>query len=73
MLAVSTLRCYSHVFLGKATAALAPDLTARERVVAVALLLLLLVLGVAPGWLLGPADAFLSVVPVASLGGSPLP
>ena len=69
MLAVSTLRCYSHVFLGKATAALAPDLTARERVVATALLLLLLLLGVAPGWLLGPADAFLSVVPaVTNLG-----
>ena len=65
MLAVSTLRCYAHVFLGKATLALAPDLTARERVVATVLLLLLLVLGVAPGWLLGPADAFLSVAPEA--------
>jgi len=74
MLAVSTLRCYSQVFLGKATAALAPDLTARERVVAVALLLLLLVLGLAPGWLLGPADAFLSVVPAATaLEGAALP
>ncbi len=69
MLAVSTLMCYSQVFLGKAKVALAPDLTARERVVAVSLLLLLLALGVAPGWLLGPADAFLSVVPaVTELG-----
>jgi NADH-quinone oxidoreductase subunit M len=73
MLAVSTLRCYAYVFLGKTTLALAPDLTARERVVATALLLLLLVLGVAPGWLLGPADAFLSVVPeptALGLGGT---
>ncbi len=70
LLAVSTLMCYSHVFLGKTKAALAPDLTARERVVAVALLVLLLGLGVAPGWLLGPADAFLSVVPAATAAPS---
>jgi len=65
LLSVSTLICYSNVFLGKAKAALAPDLTARERAVAAALLALLLGLGVAPGWLLGPADAFLSVAPAA--------
>jgi NADH-quinone oxidoreductase subunit M len=70
LLAVSTLLCYSQVFLGKTKAALAPDLTARERVVAVALLGLLLGLGVAPGWLLGPADAFLSVVPAVTAGAS---
>ncbi len=70
MLAVSTLMCYSQVFLGKAVAVLAPDLAARERVVATALLLLLLGLGVAPGWLLAPADAFLSVVPALTANGT---
>ena len=44
-------------------------LTARERVVATALLGLLLVVGVAPGRLLGPADAFLSVIPPAVAAG----
>ncbi len=66
MLAVATLICYSAVFLGKAAVLAAPDLAARERVVASALLALLLGLGVAPAWLLGPADAFLSVVPVTA-------
>ncbi len=65
LLAVSTLMCYSYVFLGKAKASLAPDLTARERVVAASMLALLLGLGMAPGWLLEPADAFLSVVPAS--------
>ncbi|MEP7118965.1 MAG: proton-conducting transporter membrane subunit [Acidobacteriota bacterium] len=69
LLAVSTLVTYSTVFLGKAVPVLAPDLTARERVVAVVLLALLVVLGVAPGWLLAPADAFLSVVTVPALSG----
>jgi len=73
ILAVSTLRCYSTVFLGRTRAALAPDLTARERVVATALLALLLGLGAVPGALLGPADAFLSVEPGSARrdGGSP--
>lgn len=65
ILAVSTLMCYSKVFLGRSAAAVAPDLTARERVVASTLLALLLALGIAPGALLGPADVFLSVVPGA--------
>jgi NADH-quinone oxidoreductase subunit M len=63
MLAVSTLICYAHVFLGKPAPLLAPDLVPRERVVAVALAALLVVLGFAPGLLLYPADAFLEIVP----------
>jgi NADH-quinone oxidoreductase subunit M len=59
-LAVATLMTYSSVFLGRTTPSLAPDLYPRERLVAVALVSLLLVLGFAPGVLLGPADAFLS-------------
>jgi NADH-quinone oxidoreductase subunit M len=59
-LAVATLMTFSSVFLGRTSSSLAPDLYPRERVVAVALVSLLLVLGFAPGILLGPADAFLS-------------
>ena len=59
-LAVATLMTFSSVFLGRTSPSLAPDLYPRERVVAVALVSLLLVLGFAPGVLLGPADAFLS-------------
>ncbi len=71
ILAVSTLTCYSKVFLGRAAFALAPDLTARERAVASTLLVLLLGLGIAPGVLLGPADGFLSVVPaLGEVGGA---
>ena len=71
ILAVSTLTCYSKVFLGRASFALAPDLTARERAVASTLLVLLLGLGIAPGILLGPADEFLSVVPaLGEVGGA---
>ncbi len=63
LLAVATLIAYSKTFLGRTTPSRAPDLYARERVVAVVLVLLLLLLGFAPGVLLGPADAFLSVTP----------
>ncbi len=62
LLAVATLIAYSKTFLGRTTPSRAPDLYTRERVVAVALVLLLLLLGFAPGILLGPADAFLSAV-----------
>jgi NADH-quinone oxidoreductase subunit M len=61
--AVATLIAFAKTFLGRATASLAPDLYPRERAVAVSLLLLLLLLGFAPGILLGPADAFLNTVP----------
>ena len=67
LLAVATLIAFSKVFLGRTMPSLAPDLYRRERVVAVLLLLALLTLGVAPGLLLGPADAFLSVAPPRQL------
>ena len=63
VLAVATLVTISRVFLGRATPSLAPDLGLRERLVGVALVLLLVTLGVVPGVLLVPADAFLSGVP----------
>lgn len=66
MLAVSTLICYAHVFLGRPATLLAPDLVPRERVVALALAALLLVLGFAPGLLLYPADAFLEIAPAVA-------
>ncbi|MGE0591651.1 MAG: proton-conducting transporter membrane subunit [Vicinamibacterales bacterium] len=62
-LAVSTLVAYSRAFLGRPVPVLAPDLSARERLVTAALFGFLLVLGLAPGLLIGPADAFLTVVP----------
>lgn len=61
MLAVSTLICFAAVFLGRPRPFLAPDLTRGERVAAVALVVLLLGLGLAPGALLYPADSFLEV------------
>ncbi len=60
LLAVATLIAYSRTFLGRTTVSRAPDLAVRERAVAVLLLTLLVVLGVAPDLLLGPADTFLS-------------
>lgn len=70
ILAVSTLMCFAHVFLGRREGAvnlLAPDLLPRERVSAVALLTLLVVLGFAPGILLYPADDFLERPPALAL------
>lgn len=64
MLAVSTLVCFTHVFLGRAaTIHVAPDLVPRERVAVLALVLLLLLLGFSPGVLLYPADEFLERPP----------
>ena len=62
LLAVATLIAFSRVFLGRTVPTLAPDLYPRERVVVVTIVLLLVLLGFAPGVLLGPADAFLSNV-----------
>ncbi len=62
LLAVSTLICFARVFLGPAVRSLAPDLETREALGSAILIFLLLVLGIAPGTLLGPADAFLSDV-----------
>ena len=60
LLAVASLTAYSKIFLGRRTTRLlAPDLSLRERAVAVMLLAALVILGVAPGTLLHPADAFL--------------
>jgi NADH-quinone oxidoreductase subunit M len=64
LLAVATLLAFARVFLGRTTLSVAPDLYPRERVVVVILVLLLVLLGFAPGVLLGPADAFLSNAPV---------
>jgi NADH-quinone oxidoreductase subunit M len=63
LLAVATLGCMASVFFGRMTSSLAPDLHPRERIVVVALVTLLVVLGLAPGLLLGPADAFLTPAP----------
>jgi NADH-quinone oxidoreductase subunit M len=64
VIAVATLIAYSRVFLGPTVTSHAPDLYLRERLVAVGLIGLLILLGIAPGLLLEPADAFLSSVPV---------
>jgi len=63
LLAVATLICFSKTFLGRTTPSRAPDLYPTERLVAVVLVLLLLVLGFFPGLLLTPADAFLTPIP----------
>lgn len=63
LLAVSTLICYAHVFLGRPVSSLAPDLLLRERAVAVVLVVLILLLGFAPGGLLYPAEQFLTNPP----------
>lgn len=60
-LAVATLRAYAGIFLGPAVPTLAPDLRQRERYIVTPLLLLLLALGVVPGYLLTPADALLNL------------
>jgi NADH:ubiquinone oxidoreductase subunit 4 (subunit M) len=73
MLAVSTLFCYSRVFLGRAVTVVAPDLAARERVVAVALLVLLVVLGLSPWLLITPADSFLTVAPTLAAAAAGVP
>ncbi len=59
-LAIATLRAYAAAFLGPRRPTPAPDLLPRERAVTVLLLLLLLALGLVPGALLAPVDAFLS-------------
>jgi NADH-quinone oxidoreductase subunit M len=72
ILAVATLTGYSRVFLGRPTMTLvAPDLSRRERLVAVVLVLLLVFLGFAPRALLGPADRFLSQPLMTTLVSSP--
>jgi len=69
LLAVSTLICFARVFLGPAARSVAPDLRTREALGGALLIVLLLVLGVVPGTLLGPADAFLSDVGGTALSG----
>ncbi|MGE0360991.1 MAG: proton-conducting transporter membrane subunit, partial [Vicinamibacterales bacterium] len=66
VLAVTTLMIFARVFLGRTVPSPAPDLYRRERVAAALLLTLLIGLGVAPGLLLGPADAFLTVAPATA-------
>ncbi len=74
VLAVATLIVFSKVFLGRTVPSLAPDLYRRERIAAAVLLSLLISLGLAPGLLLGPADAFLSAPPpIASADSADAP
>jgi NADH-quinone oxidoreductase subunit M len=63
LVAVATLHTLSKVFFGRATPSLAPDLGLRERIVATALILALVTLGIVPKVLLGPAEGFLSGTP----------
>jgi NADH-quinone oxidoreductase subunit M len=67
LIAVTTLVVFARVFLGRTVPSPAPDLYRRERVAAALLLGLLIGLGVAPGLLLRPADAFLTL-PTAAAG-----
>ncbi len=59
LLAVATLACFARVFWGKPVRSLAPDLGAGERIVLVGLLAWLVVLGVGPELLVGPATEYL--------------
>lgn len=52
-LAISTLRAYSRVFLGPAASSVAPDLLTRERLIVVAIIVALLILGVVPQFFIG--------------------
>lgn len=58
-LAVATLIGYTRVFLGPPRTSPAPDLLLRERVPALLLILLLVLLGVFPALILKPAEALL--------------
>ncbi len=68
VLAAATLACIAAVFFGRPVSSLAPDLYPRERWVVAALLALLVVIGLGPKLLLGPADAFLAAPPAATQG-----
>ena len=59
LLAVATIRGYTRVFLGPPCASPAPDLLLGERLVAALLAILLVLLGVVPNLILGPAAALL--------------
>lgn len=60
-LAIATLSTFAKVFLGPPNPTAAPDLLSRERQAATLLLAVLLALGIVPGVLLTPADAFLGM------------
>jgi NADH-quinone oxidoreductase subunit M len=59
LLAVATLLTFSRVFLGPPSTSLAPDLRAGERYVAVLLMVMLIVIGIVPSWLVDPVSAYL--------------
>ena len=59
LLAVATIRGYTRVFLGPPCASPAPDLLLGERLVAALIAILLVLLGVVPNLILGPAAALL--------------
>jgi len=74
ILAAVTLSCIAAVFFGRPVSSLAPDLYPRERWMVGALLALLVVIGVGPKLLLGPADAFLAAPPtITQAAGVPIP
>lgn len=58
ILAIAALATFARVFLGPRQHSVAPDLLRNERISAVVLLLVLIWLGVTPGLMLTPADAF---------------
>ena len=58
LLAIAGLSAFAKIFLGARAQFMAPDLVRRERVGAVVLLLVLIGLGVTPGFVLTPADEF---------------
>lgn len=66
VLAVATLIAYSRVFLGRPSRSFAPDLSRAERMIVIALIAFLLVLGFVPRTLIGPADAFLTPFPATA-------
>ena len=58
LLAIAGLSAFAKIFLGARAQFMAPDLLRSERVGAVVLLLVLIGLGVTPGFVLTPADEF---------------
>ncbi len=59
LLAVATLMTFARVFLGPPSASLAPDLRAGERLIAVVLMLVLIVIGIVPSLLVDPVSEYL--------------
>jgi NADH-quinone oxidoreductase subunit M len=58
-LAIGTLLGFARLFLGRQQPSFAPDLSARERLVVVVLVVLLVAIGIVPELILAPAEALL--------------